>query len=153
MSFASHILVPTDFSDASKLAAQGARLLAERFGARVTLLHVHDPEALRAPIRVSYGPERLEALEAQIRGEIEAHLQTCRDTALADLEHVDRIILEAASPAEAICAWARNHGVDLIVTSTHGRTGLRHLLIGSVAERIVRLASCPVLSLRSLQRD
>ena len=72
-----------------------------------------------------------------------------RDAHLAGVGEVELMIEQHASAAEGICEVAETSGADLVVLSTHGRTGLSHMLIGSVAERVVRHAPCPVLTLRS----
>lgn len=143
------LLVPTDFSPASRLSLDAAALLAQKFGAKVTLLHVFDPApfALTASPSASISPEAPvagPALEKQIFDE----LQRLREAHFATVPCETQIVHNASAP-EAICAYAREHEIDLIVIATHGRTGLSHLLIGSVAEKVVRHAPCPVLTLRS----
>ncbi len=152
MAFATHILVPTDFSDASKLACDAAAVIAARFGAKVTLVHVHDHDALRAPANLGYSPARRAELAEEVHAMIEEKLADARDRCFAGCD-VTAELLEDASAAHAICTHAEKIGADLIVISTHGRTGLRHLLIGSVTERVVRHASVPVLTLRSHAAD
>jgi universal stress protein A len=141
------ILVPTDFSPASALALDAAALLAKQFSARVTLLHVFDATPftlyggpIGAPGVSGVGPD----IEARIHGE----LTRARDEHFAGLNAETALVL-STSPSEAICELAKKIGADMIVIATHGRTGLTHLLIGSVAERVVRHAPCPVLTLRS----
>ena len=72
---------------------------------------------------------------------------------LGDLAKVKTALVVSESPAKGIVDYAEKEGVDLIVISTHGRTGLRRMMIGSVAERVVRHAHCPVLTLRSKLQD
>jgi universal stress protein A len=153
MSFASHILVPTDFSHASELAAQAAALLAKQFQAKVTLVHVHDPDALRPPVTIGWSGAQQSALVSQVEDAVEKSFAELVGKHFDGVEHVSRAILHDASAAHGICRYAEKVGADLIVISTHGRTGLAHLLIGSVAERVVRHASCPVLTLRSHRAD
>ncbi|MCB9598480.1 MAG: universal stress protein [Sandaracinaceae bacterium] len=152
MPFATHILVPTDFSDAAKLATDAAAMLAKRLGTHVTLLHVHDPDGLRAPAHLAYSPTREKDIDAEVRAWIDQRLAELRDSTF---DGVDVTVAHIAdeSPAHAICAHAEKVGADLIVIATHGRTGLKHLLIGSVAERVVRHAKMPVLTLRSNAED
>ncbi|MCA9608059.1 MAG: universal stress protein [Myxococcales bacterium] len=152
MAFATHILVPTDFSDASKLATDAAAMLAKRFGAKVTLIHVHDPDGLRAPAHMAYSPMRQADVESEVKAMVEEKLGDLRDAGFPGVE-VTAELVEDESPAHAICAHAEQVGADLIVIATHGRTGLKHLLIGSVAERVVRHATMPVLTLRSHADD
>ena len=80
---------------------------------------------------------------------IQAGLQELREARLKGVAKVETKIVEHASAADGICQAARQLGSDLIVVATHGRTGLAHLLLGSVAENVVRHAPCPVLTLRS----
>jgi universal stress protein A len=153
MPFATHILVPTDFSQASELAVDAAAVLAGSLGAKITLVHVHDPEALRAPAAIGFGSEQKEGLVQQIHRAIETGFEELRSGKLAKVAGVETAILEDASAPNAICSHAAKIGADLIIIATHGRTGLTHLLIGSVAERVVRHAPCPVLTLRSQSKD
>jgi nucleotide-binding universal stress UspA family protein len=116
------ILLATDFSEASEPAVRVARDYAYRFGARVHLVHVAAPSDPGAAARL---------------GGIAA--------TFAPAEVVARV-LGGPAPAAAIVGYAREHGIDLIVLGTHGRTGVSHLLLGSIAERVVRTAPCPVLT-------
>lgn len=153
MTFASHILVPTDFSQASELAVDAAAVLARELGAKITLVHVHDPDALRPPATIGWSDERQASVEKEIERAIDQSFAELKKARLGGVEIADTVILHDPSPAHAICAYAEKIGADLIVIATHGRTGLKHLLIGSVAERVVRHASVPVLTLRSTARD
>ena len=153
MPFATHILVPTDFSEASALATQAAAVLAARLGCKVTLVHVHDPDGLRAPAQMSWSPERQADVETEVRQIAKADLDRVAGELLADVPEVAVELIDDESPARAICRRADEVGADLIVIATHGRAGLKHFLIGSVAERVVRHALVPVLTLRSSSKD
>jgi nucleotide-binding universal stress UspA family protein len=153
MAFATHILVPTDFSDASELAVDAAAMLARELGAKITVVHVHDPDALRAPATIAWSPAEVKNLSDEIERSIDASFAILKEQRLKGIPDVDSVIVHDASASRAICDLAENLGTDLIVISTHGRTGLKHLLIGSVAERVVRHATCPVLTLRSKKTD
>jgi len=153
MPFATHILVPTDFSDASALATQAAAVLAERLDCKVTLVHVHDPDGLRAPAQMSWSPERLGTVEAEVKKIAHADLEKVAADHFGEVGEVSVELLDDESPSRAICRRAEEIGADLIVISTHGRAGLKHLLIGSVAERVVRHSPVPVLTLRSKSTD
>jgi nucleotide-binding universal stress UspA family protein len=135
----SHFLVPVDFSPDADWALDYAIYLGTRVGARILLIH-----AIYAimVIEVDVTPY-LETLEAQARQELEARLQRVRD---AGLEGEMR--LAHGMPAQEIIATAAETGADLIIMGTHGRTGVQHLFIGSVAEKVVRMAPCPVLVTR-----
>lgn len=148
MTFAQHILVATDFSNASHLAIDAAAMLAQALGASVTLLHVYDiaPFAFSAvPVQQSDVIAQASDINLRILGE----LQRLREERLAKVAQVKTVVLEHSSPADGICEQAKEINADLIIVATHGRTGLAHLLLGSVAEKVVRHAPCPVLTLRS----
>ena len=135
------ILVPIDFSGPSDAALEYARLFAHAWGSALHLLHV-TAEHLTPPHGESAGhPEP-------------AALRQIRDR-LTDDDRRRRLairVLERAEPAEAILGYARATDIDLIVMGTHGRTGVAHLLMGSVAETVVRSAPCPVLTVRQAPR-
>ncbi len=134
------ILHPTDFSEHSSYAFHLACSLARDYQARLVLLHVVEPppvaymDGLVLPIpRIDHGPtlEKLQVLKPS-------------DPQIV----VERRLVEGA-PAEEILSVARDVGADLVVLGTHGRTGLGRLLMGSVAERVIHKATCPVLTVRS----
>ena len=136
------ILVPTDFSQCSLVGTEYAAFLARKFGAILRLFHAMYPYTNyvfvdRAGVRLS---GLAEAVEETARQEMDA---------LKQMDFLGGLIVEAdllPGPAvDEICAAAGSPDVDLIVTSTHGRTGLKHALIGSVAEHVVRYAKRPVL--------
>ena len=134
------IVVPVDFSDC---AAQGLRYamgLAQRFGAELSLLNVVQLHHDLPPI-VIYSPSKLGRWAREVAT---AHMEDF--VAATDFGGVKfETAIKLGSPAQKICRYARTVGADLIVTSTHGRTGLPHILIGSTAEQIVRYARSPVL--------
>ncbi|MEO7330369.1 MAG: universal stress protein [Minicystis sp.] len=151
MSFSQKILVPTDFSPASALAIDAAALLAKQLGAKVTLLYVYDPSLLMPFFAVPGAGsiintvDRTPELEATAR----ADLERLRRERLSAIEDVEVIVYQHPSAAEGICEVAVSSNCDMIVLSPHGRSALAHMLIGSVSERVVRHAPCPVLTLRS----
>jgi len=142
-----NILVATDFSETSTAAFAYARQFARTFKAKLHVLHVAG-NVFEAAI----GTEMYAADFAGMQQDVE-------DTARQQLELVvapeDRRTLDVATvlrtsnmPAYEIVAYAVNANIDLIVLGTHGRSGMSHFLLGSVAERVVRTASCPVLTVR-----
>jgi nucleotide-binding universal stress UspA family protein len=136
------ILLPTDFSAAAAQAFPQAVWFARRFGARITLVYVV-PATL--PAEVSHIGIVLE--ENRLASEAEKTLAGVRNRELpADLE-VDTLVLRGG-PCHEICLAAARLGTDLIVLSTHGHGGLKHALLGSTTERVVRQAPCPVLTIR-----
>jgi nucleotide-binding universal stress UspA family protein len=140
------VLVPTDFSPCSDGAVALAADLARLHGARLVLLHVSDVGAvdLAATVRPSADGPAV-AVGAYVKSTAEAEL---RATALrAGLGDVG-LRVEIGRPAERIVAAAAAVDADVVVMGTHGRTGLAHLLVGSVTERVVRTCSVPVLTVR-----
>lgn len=163
MSF-THILVPTDFSVQARTALDVALREAELHQASLTLVHVlhHHPHTEVTYVRGN--PENRRGLDAEFgslevlgrqepvvlrRDYVEETLTQLR--ALIPQSFTGNWDVEVASgdPADAIVRVAQGHEVDLIVMGTHGRTGLAHVFLGSVAEQVVRHASCPVLIARS----
>jgi nucleotide-binding universal stress UspA family protein len=143
------ILVPTDFSPPSAAALATAKELAARFGASIHLLHVlEDPYATAGFAAEVYG-----CLPPGLK---EAWLKTAETQMLAAFPEREREPFRATaavafgSSARTIVEYADANGFDLIVMGTHGRGGVAHLLIGSVAERVVRTAFCPVLTVREM---
>jgi universal stress protein A len=139
-----HILAPTDFSDYSKQALRDAFELAQIFGAKLSLLHVLEPSPYLGEFTPpTMGEELLGELERQASAELARVLPEAQQ---ATIEVTRAVVM--GSPSLKIVETAEAAHVDLIVMATHGRTGLSHLLIGSVAERVVRTAPCPVLTIR-----
>jgi nucleotide-binding universal stress UspA family protein len=143
-----NILVPVDFSPHAELALRYATTLARRLGAGVGLVHVvEDPFLTGAWISEIYVPNVPELLTDLIAG-AERHLAVLKESAAAE-GVTARTAVITGRPAEAIVEHAEAGGFDLIVMGTHGRTGLAHVMMGSVAERVVRKAPCPVLTVRA----
>jgi universal stress protein A len=141
----SKILLPTDFSDCSAEAARVARLLAERFGSRIVVLHVLDePAALDPMFR---GDVPLELLRSRMEQFAQESLDAFLASWFSGFENYETM-LTAGIPYREIIAKARDCAAGLIVIGTHGRTGMEHVIFGSTAERVVRSAPCPVLSVR-----
>lgn len=137
------ILVPIDFSECSKQALRYALPMAKERGATLTLLYVVAPvygvgeygavdsTALEARMRSAADQELAKLIEEEVHGEVPA-----------------LSVVRLGAPASEVVEAARELPADLIVLATHGRTGLKHVLIGSVAEHVVRRAPCPVLVVR-----
>jgi nucleotide-binding universal stress UspA family protein len=142
MSVATHILLTTDFSEASEEAVAKAGILARGVGVKLTVLYVHGrpPAAPEA-----FVPAEKVVTSDYLDAEARKALEGLRESLLAGVESVDLVTVEHASAPLAICDYADKHGIDLIVIGTHGRTGMTRLMIGSVAEKVVRHASCAVL--------
>ena len=147
------LLAPTDFSEVSAVSVRAAAELHESFGAKVALVHVYD-DSVPTPAPELFRLANSEVVTEKLRVELE---QVRKDNfplaGSADDEAVSAELLIGDSPADAICSWAGKQGTDLIVLSSHGRTGLAAMLIGSVAEQVVRHAPCPVLTVRAHPRE
>src|SRR6266511_5710538 len=137
------ILAPTDFSEFSKQAVQCAYELAQKFGAKLLLLHV--VELPPYPID-GFVPARTGLLEDLQRQASLDLAQVLLEAQGATVEIRRQVVV--GIPYRTIVEVAAAEKVDLIVMATHGRTGLSHLVMGSVAERVVRTAPCPVLTIR-----
>lgn len=140
------ILVPVDFSEHSTEAVRTAVALSRSYGATLTLVHVYDPSAYALPedFVLLTGPQ-LDRLTLQFEQELAA----MKDAALElGAERVSTRLLQGR-PAARIVEFAKDTDIDLIVLGTHGRTGSRHLLLGSIAERVVRTAPCAVLTVKA----
>lgn len=132
------ILVPVDFSEASLESFDCAVDFAKRYEAQLLLLHVIEPIYYAVPIA-----EVLADQKAFARAELESLAKR-----LAAREVVCHTLLRVGIPHLEIAEAARGNNVDMIVMTTHGRTGFSHVLMGSVAEKVVRTAECPVLTVR-----
>jgi nucleotide-binding universal stress UspA family protein len=143
------ILVPVDFSPPSDAALEYARSVAARYGASLHLLHVAED-----PYRAFYSAEvfvpEIEGLREEILSDTEKRLKDqLRPADVTDLHATAESII--GMPSGSIVEYAAGRDIDLIVMGTHGRGGMAHLLMGSVAERVVRTAPCPVLTVRKMQ--
>jgi nucleotide-binding universal stress UspA family protein len=143
------ILVPVDFSPDSRNALRYAADLAAVFSAEIVMLHVVEPVYVAEPY-LGVAPEAGMFLDEQIRN-AKAVLADL-GTALKKKGQRVRTMVAAGPPVLLIVDTAKDLGTDLIVMGTHGRTGVAHVLIGSVAEKVVRTASCPVLTVRGAAR-
>ena len=142
------ILVATDFSPAAEHGLLKAAEIARDTGAKITVCHVMDPSPL-APLatrgkvgdQLGAGQDLEKAIHAALKDVVQEHF--------AEVEETKTALVISPNPADGICHYAEKEDTDLIVLSTHGRSGLAHLLIGSVAEKVVRHAPCPVITVRA----
>ena len=141
------ILVPTDFSDFSKPALTYGCAMAARFDAELHLLHVVPDPAMLVPEAAAFSVESMEAQTEMLRVESMKTLNTLLPEGWSNEKQVVRETRVGAAFTEII-DYAREKNIDLIVIGTHGRSGLMHVLMGSVAERIVRKSPCPVLTVK-----
>ena len=137
------VLVAVDFDEMSNVALNYARSLARTFGARLHVLHVMENPFLRA---MANDPRAIEA------GITRRLLDTLTDEDRSVL-HAVPVLRTSDAPAEEIVKYAQSELIDLIVLGTHGRPGVAHFIMGSGAEKVVRTAPCPVLTLRNPERE
>lgn len=140
------ILAPTDLSELSRLGLEYALELGRGWGSAVTVYHVADAAELG-----NYKASSLQDLVEKHQRTVSQFLNQHFGDLLPLVEVKEKV--EIGSPAANILAAAERDGIDLIVMSTHGRTGLSHLLMGSVTEEIVRRAPCPVFSVHPPRRQ
>jgi|KBSMisStaDraftv2_1062788.scaffolds.fasta_scaffold744406_1 nucleotide-binding universal stress UspA family protein len=146
------ILVATDFGEASEAALGYGRELARTFGAKLTVLHVAE-NVLTGAIGIdgyvgSY-PDFQRSVEESARRQLDAAVTDDDRRELG----ATTVMRTSTSPAMAIVTYAGDEKIDLIVMGTHGRGPMAHLLMGSVAERVVRIAPCPVLTVKHPEHE
>jgi universal stress protein A len=142
------ILVPMDFSDCAKKALQYAIPLAQEHAAAITLLYVVAPPTYAGS---EFGQAAYD-LGADMRAAGEKELAKIKSEEVHDRVPT-KTLIRSGSPAHEIIETAKELSADLIVISTHGRTGLAHVFLGSVAEHVVRRAPCPVLVVRGIENE
>jgi nucleotide-binding universal stress UspA family protein len=144
------ILVPTDFSKSSRNALTYGAAFATRFGAELYLLHVVQDLALFIPEAVMVPPV-VPPVEQFVSAARQALERALGELPLPDVRVTPEVV--EGAPFEEIIRFARERDIDLIVMGTHGHTGLAHILMGSVAEKVVRRAPCPVLTVRHPEHE
>jgi len=147
----SKILCPVDFSDSSEYAAGYALAFARVHQAQLLLLHVMPPPMYAVPDYTGiyeFTPQDIEQFEEQVRRRLGQFAEGLK----AEADAVSTRLVSGV-PFVEILGVAKEQGADLIVMGTHGRTGLPHMLIGSVAEKVVRKAPCPVLTVRHPEHE
>jgi universal stress protein A len=139
------ILFPTDFSEPAEYAWPYALTFAQEFGAEVHLVHVvTPPPRLTEAYAVDFDPERtVQALTAEAGASMDRQVEAAKSRGL-----IFRREVRVGVDYREIIDYATKYDIDLIVMATHGRTGLAHVLLGSVAEKVVRKAPCPVLTIK-----
>jgi nucleotide-binding universal stress UspA family protein len=145
------ILVATDFSEPSEVAVRYGRALADAFGATLHVLHVV-PDAMALPWAAM--ADGLAMADVQRQWERDAHERL--HELVPEEEHAAmrlQVVTRAGDPVRQITQYAAEKAVDLVVMGTHGRGPVAHMLMGSVAERVVRTAPCPVLTVRHPQHE
>ena len=145
-----HILVPTDFSEASYSAVKYGRALAESFESSLHVLHVIEDPVLYAPTSEGYVPY------VDLQEEMEKSAREWLSKVLTDADRERfhaRLVTKRGSAFVEIVRYAKTEDIDLIVMGTHGRGPIAHMLLGSVAEKVVRKAPCPVLTVRHPEHE
>jgi universal stress protein A len=144
------ILVATDFSEPSAVALAYGRDFARSYGAALHLLNVVEDVMIRYSPEVGMtSPVLQENLESSARRDLGAQLT---DDDRRTLKIVPVVLTSPTIPG-GIVEYAKDQKVDLVIVGTHGRSGVKQFLMGSVAERVVRTAPCPVLTVRERERD
>lgn len=141
------ILVPTDGSKGIESTVEHALELAQRFDAQLDVLYLVDTDAITYGIGVAH-LDRLEAGRFEGMGEVADRAQTAVDAVATQAEDrgIDVVtVIGAGKPAQMIANYAEDHPIDLIVMGSHGRSGVRRLLLGSITERVARTVRIPVL--------
>lgn len=144
------ILVATDFSEPANAALAYGRAFAHTFNATLYLVHVVDDMYIRL------GGDAYAAVLPELQDDVESEARQRLARMVSDDERsltVEAVVMTSGATAEAIVEYAEKKNVQLIVVGTHGRSGVAKLLMGSVAERVVRTAHCPVLTVRRPERD
>ena len=147
-----NILVATDFSECSQTALNYGRAMAQRFGARLHVLHTAEimpPDLVGMGGYVAAVPQLQADLENAARQQLEDAVTIEDRRGLG----ATTVMMTGETPARAIADYAAKAEIDLIVIGTHGRRGLSHIVMGSVAEKVVRTAPCPVLTVRHPERE
>jgi nucleotide-binding universal stress UspA family protein len=145
------VLVPTDFSDASEAALNYGKSMADAFGAALHLVHVMEDllaHAWAAEVYVASAPNLREEIERESRLRLSTMLPEAERERLRA-----QVALLAGNPFIEIIRYAKANDIDLIVMGTHGRGPIAHMLLGSVAEKVVRKSPCPVLTVRDGQHQ
>ena len=148
-----NILVPTDFGEAADAALSYARALARAFGGTLHVLHVTDNISARAVAGEAYSSKLFTDLQHDIEEAAHQRLDECLIDNDPNPVPTKPVIVMSTTPAVEIVRYAQQANVDLIVMGTHGRGAVARLLIGSVAERVVRIAPCPVLTVHHPEHE
>lgn len=145
MSEITKILVPIDFSNYSKNALRYAVNFAKKFDSKIYLVYVVEPVIY--PSDFSMGQVTFPVTDIELNDRAKEELNTLAKSEIADTIEVNTVI-RTGKPFVEINETAAELDIDLIIIATHGHTGMEHLLFGSTAEKVVRKAPCPVLTLR-----
>jgi len=138
------ILCPVDFSEFTDEILEYAVNIAKRFDSELHMIHVIPNLNYFTPYESFLTPENLVAIERNIEGEVGKDF----DKVTKKLDLPFKQVIKTGVTFVEIIDYVKEHGIDLVVMGTHGRSGIEHILIGSVAEKVVRKSPCPVLTVR-----
>ncbi len=138
------ILCPVDFSEFTKDVVAYAADISRQYGAELHVLHVIPNLTYFTPYESFLTPENLVAMEKNIQDEVDRDFKEVLSAVDIDVRKVVRTGVAFVE----IIDYAKTEGIDLIVMGTHGRSGIEHILIGNVAEKVVRKSPCPVMTIR-----
>jgi nucleotide-binding universal stress UspA family protein len=147
------VLVPTDFSEPAETALKYGKAFSESFDASLHLVHVLDESALVYPWT---SPDGMPIALGEARSEMEHMVNDRLNRVLTDAErqkYSAHVSMLCGNPFMEIVEYANSQNIDLIVMGTHGRGPIAHMLMGSVAEKVVRKAPCPVLTVRTPEHE
>ena len=136
------ILIPTDFSESAENASLYALSLAEKYGSKIYVVHVIEPFTYTSDLGIDMG-DQYQVMEATAKRFLDDIVTSIKEKNI-DVEG----ILLSGEPFVEIIKYAKQEQVNLIIMSTHGRSGIEHMLLGSVAEKVVRKSPCPVLTVK-----
>jgi len=139
------IIFSTDFSESSQFALPYAVDMALKYHAQLTLVHVIEP--IVTPVDFAWGTYNYPDIEKQVNTYAEDSLKKVVEESIPDNVTTD-VVLLFGKPWREIVTYAKENSVDLIVIPTHGLSGLSHAIYGSTAEKVIRKAPCPVLTIR-----
>lgn len=147
------ILCPVDFSEGSKAALSYGTRLAAHFDAAVDLLHIAEPSPYDMSSDVIRGESSERGVAGSARTALRARVDALIDLAASAERQRITVLIESGFAAQCILSRLEREDYDLAVLGTAGRKGVAHLVMGSVAERVVRSACCPVLTIRAGSRE
>jgi len=147
-----HIVVATDFGEAAEVALNYGRALARAFDAKLHLVHVVDDVAAQTGAMAGYGIDFV-----KLQQEVERAGRTQLDKLLSEEDRTQLgatpVVLTSTSPAHAVAEYAQKAGANLVIAGSHGKGPLAQMFVGSVAERLGRVAPCPVLLVHHPERE
>ena len=136
------ILIPTDFSESAENASLYALSLAEKYGSKIYVAHVIEPFTYTSDLGIDMG-DQYQVMEATAKKFLDDIVTSIKE------KHIDvEGILLSGEPFVEIIKYVKQEQINLIIMATHGRSGIEHILLGSVAEKVVRKSPCPVLTVK-----